>query len=180
MPSGEIFEWDYWISSAAGVVHVVAALISLALGPLILRNRKGDARHRALGLVFVGALLTVNTTAFSLFELAGFFGFLFHALAVMSLAALLPGFIMIRRYTQTGNRKDLEVHAECMGWAYYGVLGAGIAQIFSRGVAPFTGIGLAMALLGVWFGASSWFFTRMNKRNARLVASGVLDHAPAA
>lgn len=92
-----ILEWGYWVHSTLGAIHAGAAMIALMIGPIILWRRKGDRVHRSLGIVFSSALLVVDTTALLTFNLTGGFN-LFHALAVLSLAALLPGLLMIALY----------------------------------------------------------------------------------
>ncbi len=124
-------DWGTWVHTVVGGVHFVAAIIALVLGPLIFLNRKGSGLHRLSGYGFVLAMLTVNITALTLYDFTGGPN-LFHAFAVLSLTALLPGFYAIRMAARTGEERHLQLHIRLMIWAYFGLLGAGIAQVGTR------------------------------------------------
>ncbi len=131
MTWADFFDWNSWVHTVVGGVHFVAAGLALVLGPLIFVNAKGSGLHRAAGYAFVLSMLTVNITALTLYEFTGGPN-MFHFFALLSLSALLPGFWAIRQAAMTGKRDFLELHVRLMIWAYFGLLGAGIAQVGTR------------------------------------------------
>ena len=95
-------------------VHVTFALIALALGPAIVLRRKGDRPHRIAGRAFVTAMVLLNLSALTLYDLTGGPN-LFHALALVSLATIAAGLSCVRR-------GDIPGHLTYMGWAYAGMI----------------------------------------------------------
>lgn len=166
-----ILSWTYWVRSPAGAAHLGAASLALVLGPIVFLRRKGDGAHRAAGALFSAALLVVNVSALSMYAMSGGFN-MFHALAILSLAALVPGVLMIQIYKRTRDSEHLATHAECMAWAYYGVAGAGFAQAISRGAAPEIGSGSAWLIIFAFF-AMTWLWMRRAVRRLRAQARGI-------
>ncbi len=166
-----ILSWTYWVRSPAGAAHLGAASLALVLGAVVFLRRKGDRAHRAAGALFSAALLAVNLSALSMYAMSGGFN-MFHALAILSLAALVPGVVMIYVYKRTRNSEHLATHAECMAWAYYGVAGAGFAQAISRGAAPEIGSGSAWLIIFAFF-AMTWLWMRRAVRRLRAQARGI-------
>jgi uncharacterized membrane protein len=76
------------VEQALATGHVVAALSALFVGAAVLVLPKGTQVHRAIGSVYVLALILVNVAALSLHR-ENAFG-VFHALAVVS-----PGTIAV-------------------------------------------------------------------------------------
>jgi len=76
--------------SEIGAIHFFAACASLALGLAVLMLRKGTRVHRALGLTYVFAMLSVNGSALMLYHLTGHFE-VFHGLALVSLFGVIRG-----------------------------------------------------------------------------------------
>jgi uncharacterized membrane protein len=145
---------EYWLTGAAGIVHVMSALIALMIGPIVLlRERKGDIAHRVLGLVFVASMLSVNVSAFSMYEISGGWT-IFHYLAVANLASIVPGFWMVRLFALTRDRNYMIAHATFMAWAYTGVVGAGVAQFATRILPLLWGETAMVAFLIVYFSIS--------------------------
>jgi uncharacterized membrane protein len=75
----------------AGAVqlHVITALLALALGTIQLVRRKGTPAHRALGYVWVALMLAVAISSFWITGLAGRGQFsAIHGLSVFTLAML--------------------------------------------------------------------------------------------
>jgi uncharacterized membrane protein len=78
-------DWEQALATG----HVVAAVSALVLGAAVLLLPKGTHTHRAIGTVYVLALVLVNVAALSLHR-EGTFG-VFHALAVVSLVTVAVG-----------------------------------------------------------------------------------------
>ena len=115
------------ISSSLGAAHVTSALAALALGLIVLLNRKGNALHRLFGAAYVVAMIVVNATAFGLFGLTGHFG-PFHALALVSLATVAMGTIAVLRRGENW----LARHYEMMAYSYLGLWAAAFAEALVR------------------------------------------------
>ena|SRR5215475_11999460 len=62
------------MSSALGMAHFTAALVAMALGAVLVCERKGTPTHRMIGVGYVLAMLVVNVTALCLYRLTGRFG----------------------------------------------------------------------------------------------------------
>lgn len=114
-------------SSQIGAVHLFAASAALALGLIVLVLRKGTALHRATGLCYAAAMLTVNGTALMLYHLTGRFD-VFHALALLSLGMILWGVAAaIFRWNNW-----LYAHYRAMSFSYIGLLSAACAEAMTR------------------------------------------------
>ena len=113
--------------TSMGMAHVASALAALALGALVLLERKGTQTHRALGAGYVLAMLMVNLTSLAIFQLTGRFG-PFHALALVNLATIAWGV----RAALVQGKGALQTHAYCMAWSYVGLLAAAGAEVVVR------------------------------------------------
>jgi uncharacterized membrane protein len=113
--------------STLGAAHFTCALAALALGALVLLERKGTPSHRAKGASYVMAMLLVNLTALGIYRLTGRFG-PFHALALLSLGTVAWGMRAVLRRRQGW----LVTHFYCMAWSYVGLLAATVAEIVVR------------------------------------------------
>ena len=115
-------------------------------------SRKGDRLHRILGLTWSALMLTVNTSAFSMYDVNGGLN-LFHFFAVASLVALIPGFWAARQYALTRERRFLWRHAWLMAWAYFGLAAAGISQLVPRAMPfAFTNLGRVYIFIFILIG----------------------------
>ena len=112
-----------------GLFHTASGLAALSSGFGVVIQRKGTARHRVLGWVYVGSMLALNATALLLYRLTGGFNF-FHAAALASLGTLLLGMWPTRTRPFLGS--SLFKHAYFMSGSYVGVLGATAAEIATR------------------------------------------------
>jgi uncharacterized membrane protein len=110
-----------------GWVHIASALVALALGGVIVASRKGTPVHRLAGLAYVFAMLLLNLSALSIYDMTGHFG-PFHAGAIFSLVCVLAGISapILRRGDW------LKRHYRWMGWSYFGLLAAGFAEAIVR------------------------------------------------
>ncbi|MFS2317435.1 DUF2306 domain-containing protein [Maricaulis sp. D1M11] len=122
---------DSWIHSANGAVHMGMALLALLLGPLLFLIRKGNRFHRIGGYLYVLAMLTVNITALTSYDLSGRPN-IFHFFALMSLAGVIPGYFAIRAAMRRPNRNAVLGHAKAMSYSYMGLFAAGLSQIGTR------------------------------------------------
>lgn len=166
-----ILSWTYWVRSMWGAVHLGAANLALVLGPIVFLRRKGDGAHRVIGALFAATMLVVNVSALSMYAMTGGFN-MFHALTILSLAALVPAVVMVQLYKRTRKSEYLATHAECMAWAYYGVVGAGFAQAISRGAAPEIGSDGAWLIIFAFF-AVTWIWMRGAVRRLRVQAHDI-------
>jgi uncharacterized membrane protein len=97
-------------------LHALAALISLAAGLTVLVMRKGTARHRLVGWVFVVAMaVTALSSAFITSN--GHFSAI-HLLSILTIVSL-PRAIILRR------RGDIAGHRATMLWLFAGLVVAG-------------------------------------------------------
>lgn len=53
--------WPVW-------PHLITIIVALALTPVLLLNRRGDKRHRALGTIWVAAMLLTALFSFGLYS----------------------------------------------------------------------------------------------------------------
>ncbi len=131
-------------------MHVVLAVLAIALGAAVMFERKGTRRHRWLGRTYAASMCGVNITAFLIFELFGGFG-TFHWMALLSLLTVVIGYRAARR-----RRPGWKVtHAYFMAGSYVGLVAALVAETLTRtAVLPFfTSVALAsfaVTVVGVW------------------------------
>jgi len=107
---------------------VVAASAALPLGLAVLLRRKGDARHVALGRVYVATMIAVALPVLFVYDITGRPG-AFHVLAVVSLVTTGLGWLSGRRGHSRGS---LVAHASFMTWSWIGVVTAGLAQLANQ------------------------------------------------
>jgi len=138
--------------TALGIAHLTSAVVALALGAIVVLERKGTPTHRLIGAGYVLAMLIVNVTALCLFRLTGRFE-PFHALALVSLATITQGVLAAVR------RRDrwLHTHYYCMAWSYIGLWAAACAESVIRIPAlaaaiasPARAIGTGLAIAGAF------------------------------
>ena len=113
-----------------GQFHLAAAVVSLASGAWVLRQRKGTKQHRRLGWVYAAAMVSVNASALWIYRLTGSFG-PFHVAALISLATLLAGISAAWR-RKPGDRDWLRRHYAYMSWSYIGLVAAAVAEVATR------------------------------------------------
>lgn len=113
-----------------GQVHFLTAIIALTSGAWVLLRRKGTARHRQVGWLYVGSMLALNVTSLFIYRLTGTFG-PFHVAALINLATLLAGVVNARRRLR-GDRNWLPRHYFYMSWSYLGLVAAAVAETATR------------------------------------------------
>lgn len=166
--------WQFWVDTAPGALHFLLAVICLVLGAVVLFSRKGNSRHRVLGSIWLVLMITVNTSALSMYEISGRPN-LFHFFAVLSLATIIPGYVSVRRYALTGRTEFLIAHRVWMSWGYFGLVAAGTWQIVTRLVHTIIGPGHFDTVLSLLIGLTvlaSWAMNRyLNRSNYRRLES---------
>lgn len=106
------------------VTHVVAALSSVLLGGVQLARRKGDARHRHLGRVWVVLMFWTAVSSFWIRHMRdGAFSWL-HILSLVTLVTVTLGVVSIRRGDVQGHRGNM-----VGSW-----LGSAFAMVFALAV----------------------------------------------
>ena len=103
-------------------LHLVLALVALLLGLVMLLREKGTRSHRALGRVWVGAMLIVAITSFWIRDINDGGMSAIHLLSFWTLVALAIALWAIR----TGRRNT---HRGFMIGTYLGLVGAGIGTL---------------------------------------------------
>lgn len=103
-------------------LHLVLALVALLLGLVMLLREKGTRSHRALGRVWVGAMLVVAITSFWIRDINDGGMSAIHLLSLWTLVALAVALWAIR--TRRRN-----THRGFMIGTYLGLVGAGIGTL---------------------------------------------------
>lgn len=124
-----------WTDDPLGNAHLGAALTALFVGAFVILLRKGTRIHVACGYVYVIAMLGVNASALSKYDLTGKANF-FHLAALASLITLVAAYAMALRFRKSRNIGDAAAHGALMIWSYYGLVVALIAEVFTRAI-PF-------------------------------------------
>ena len=110
-----------------GLSHVWFALLALLSGAVVVFRRKGTRAHRWTGRLYFGAMLALNVTALSIYDLFGGFG-PFHAAAIFSLLSIAVGV----RSAWVKHRNWRISHAYWMSWSYVGLLAAAVSESATR------------------------------------------------
>jgi uncharacterized membrane protein len=116
-------------SRAVGDAHWISASGALIAAALVFASRKGTRFHRNAGWTYVLAMLTVNVTALSVYQMSGRWG-PFHWLALVSLATLGAG-LAPALHRPGGRRRAgwLGYHSHLMAWSAIGLACAGVSQL---------------------------------------------------
>lgn len=111
------------VYSTWGLVHLLAALVSLALGTAVLVRPKSGRLHKRLGYGYVGALVLMLVTCFGIYRQFQGFG-IFHVAAVLSALTLVAGMVPVLR--RRPHRSWRQLHA---GFMYGSVLELYVALV---------------------------------------------------
>lgn len=104
-------------------IHLAAAILGLVLGAVMLYRRKGTASHKALGRIWVGLMLAVALSSFSILGIRNGAGFsVIHLLSAWTLVSLGLAVYFIRR----GN---VRAHKGFMIGTFLGLAGAGLGAM---------------------------------------------------
>ncbi|MEZ5921849.1 MAG: DUF2306 domain-containing protein [Parvularculaceae bacterium] len=156
-----------WTDDMLGAAHLAAALTALFAGAMVVVLKKGTRLHVATGYIYILAMLAVNASALSKYDLTGAPN-LFHFFAVCSLATLIAGYSAALAFRRSRRISAAAAHGALMLWSYFGLVIALIAEIFTRAV-PFMLHGeggftrFAMAL-GLFMLAGGWLMNRFISR----------------
>lgn len=99
-------------------IHLGTVVPAVPLGAYVLWRRKGDARHRLLGRIWVGLMLTTAVTGFFIHSIGEGLSFI-HIFSVWTLGAIPYALWHVRQ----GN---IEVHRRAMRGVYIGLCIAGL------------------------------------------------------
>lgn len=117
------------VHNTTGLIHVISAIVAMAIGLVVLLMRKGTRWHRFFGYLYFYSMLVLNGTAFMIYALFGTFG-PFHVAAVASLATLIAGFIPVMRRKPAN--KWLMQHFTYMYFSIVGLYAAFASETLSR------------------------------------------------
>lgn len=118
---------EHTLQHPIGLMHLITALLAIAIGAAICLRKKGTRGHKWLGRAYVGTMVAVNVTAFMIYELFGGFG-LFHWMALFSLLTVIIGYIPAL-FRSPGWKVQ---HAYFMSGSYVGLVAAFAAETFTR------------------------------------------------
>ena len=109
--------------TVASAIHLVAVVPALAIGAVQLAAKKGTRPHRALGWIWVSAMLVATLSSFWIMELRKGAGFsVIHLLSIWVLIAMAVAVWSIRR----GN---VRMHKRFMVGTMIGVVAAGLGAL---------------------------------------------------
>lgn len=168
-----------WSSHPVGQLHVSLALLALLLGPVVFLGRKGTKTHRALGYLYVLAMLIMNITALARYGLTQSFN-LFHAAALISLATLLPAWFCAWRASITGSKSLRIAHGIFMSWTYFGLVMALFAELVTRRFPSLLHGEGSWTRFGIWLGVTMLIAGVLVHRliQARIVRGPTLQQSP--
>ncbi|WP_158638000.1 DUF2306 domain-containing protein [Sphingomonas ginsenosidivorax] len=157
-----------------GAAHFAMGSVALVSGAVVLMLPKGTARHRRVGKVYAAAILAINGTALSMYDLTGRPN-VFHVIALVNLATLAMGLLALRRWRWTREPSDLVTHQRRMAMNYVGLWMAFITELL---VNPMLGVSrisdprshwpLMIALNLALFSAGGWLVrTRLTATTVR-------------
>jgi uncharacterized membrane protein len=119
-----------------GAAHVAMGSMALMSGAVLLMLPKGTARHRLVGRVYAAAILAINGTALSMYDLTGRPN-AFHVIALVNLGTLAMGMLALRRWRRTRDPADLVTHQHRMAMNYVGLWMAFVTELL---VNPMMGV----------------------------------------
>jgi uncharacterized membrane protein len=111
-----------------GWVHLVASLIALAVGALVLMQRKGTAAHKLRGRIYVVAIVVTSITALGIYRVGGFF--FAHWFGVAALIVTTVG--VSAAHSRIPRLGWMHLHLTCMLVSFYILIGGGVNEVFLR------------------------------------------------
>jgi len=126
--------------SAIGAAHVAVGTIALAGGGAVLAMAKGTTRHRFAGRIYAVAILLINGTALSIYDMTGRPN-VFHAIALVNLTTLAMGMLALRRWRRTHDPRDLVTHQRRMAMNYVGLWMAFVTELLVNPMMGLSGLG---------------------------------------
>lgn len=155
------------ISKSISWTHILSATASLFLGAWVLFIQKGGIRHRQLGKLYFLAMLINNLSALLIYNAFGRW-FFPHTLALVTIAVLIPGFLITHKKQY---KHWLKVHIICMVLSYYFLVGGAINETFLHvkalrplitGEDPVVGISHFIAQL-IFLGLITYFLIKFRR-----------------
>jgi uncharacterized membrane protein len=140
--------------STLSIVHVLVGLAAVIIGSVVLARSKGDARHKLLGWVYVGCLMT-SLTAIIIRGLAH--PVPFHGYAAAILGGIIVAILMSRRRDRVASWRAW--HASLMSLSMLGAFVAiggvvgGVALGVGKGPAyyrMFNAVIVCFTAVGLW------------------------------
>lgn len=119
---------DYLLGNPKGLLHLLLSLIALITGAVVLIIPKGTKAHIRWGYVYFYAMLGLNATALTIYNLFGGWG-IFHYAAVVSLASITLGMVPVLRRKSKG---WLYRHFSFMYWSVMGLYAALASELLTR------------------------------------------------
>lgn len=116
------------LKNIIGMIHTLAASVSIIAGAYVLLKIKGDTKHKEWGKCYFYAMLLNNLSALLIFRSFGYW-FFPHSLAVVALAFLIPGYFVLRI---KNFRAGIFVHIFCFVISYYLLIGGAVNEAFLR------------------------------------------------
>jgi uncharacterized membrane protein len=128
-----MFNLDNWVHSVIGGVHFFAAVLGMIASLYIFIVKKGTAKHRFIGYVFVASLLLVNISSLFIYDFNNGSVSVFHFLIPVSMVFLLYGTVpmFFKRFAKNKMNK----HIIGMNGAAIGLWAAGATEYFVREMA---------------------------------------------
>lgn len=134
--------------STWGLVHLLAAVLSLILGTTVLTLPKPGQRHKRLGYGYVSSLALMLVTSFAIYRQYHGFG-IFHVAALLSAATLLAGMVPVWRRKPV--RHWQQVHYGFMYLSvlelYVALVAEGLVRVPSLAFWEVAGVSSAVVLL---------------------------------
>jgi uncharacterized membrane protein len=147
--------YSFW-----GLVHLLAAVVSLLVGTTVLVLSKQGPRHQRLGYAYVGSLVLMLSTSFAIYRQFHGFG-IFHVASLLSTATLLAGMIPVWRKKPVRTWRALH-----FGFMYLSVLELYVALV-AEGLVRLPGLAfweVASVSLGVVMLPGAVLFFRLRKQ----------------
>lgn len=103
-------------------IHAFFALMAVPLGLYIFLTKKGTAKHKFFGRIWVAWLLTISVTAVFIQEITpGEYSFI-HLLIALTIGSLIYSIWNIRKFKKTALQKYKYSHMSSMIGVYVGAL----------------------------------------------------------
>lgn len=118
----------YFLQALISWTHIISATACILIGLLVLIKEKGSRQHLKLGIVYFYLMLINCATSLLLYNTTGKW-FYAHTLAVVTIAVLLPGLLILKLRTF---KYRLKVHITAFVLSYYLLIGGAINEAFLR------------------------------------------------
>lgn len=117
-----------YYSSSIGLLHLIAAALSLLTGTAVLAMAKGTRRHRLVGYGYWISMTVMLISSFLTYNLFGRWG-IFHYFSIVSTITLVGGIVPV---FVRNSPKWVEAHFAFMYWSVLGLYAAFWSEILTR------------------------------------------------